>query len=286
MARVRVPITVIDLAGNAVNGAAVHVKLRSSGASATVYQNETGPTTVTNPLSTDSAGRVSGWVERGAYKADVSGTGISSYTQEFEAAPAENRTVDSLWLPQADPFPTFVAEGGALPASPFDGQLINYQASAALGVVWQFRYRAGSASTYKWEFVGGSPLSSEVATAEATISTAYVDLATVGPSITVPRAGDFIFDGFVAVSNASASNNSYSAALKIGAAATSDSDLFQSMMNDNSTTGTRGLTGGSRLRRNVPTANSVCKIQYKTSNGAASPTFARRALSVTPVRIS
>jgi hypothetical protein len=46
----------------------------------------------------------------------------------------------------------------SLPASPSDGQEVFYAADATNNVIWNLRYRSGSASTYKWEFVGGDPL--------------------------------------------------------------------------------------------------------------------------------
>lgn len=82
----------------------------------------------------------------------------------------------------------------ALPANPFDGQVIDYVADATNGVVWRFKYRAASASAFKWEFIGGSALYDHVETSENTASAAYVDLATVGPQITVPLAGDYEFE--------------------------------------------------------------------------------------------
>jgi hypothetical protein len=47
-----------------------------------------------------------------------------------------------------------------LPGSPVDGQEVYYQDSqmAAIGAVWHLRYRAASASIYKWELVGGGKL--------------------------------------------------------------------------------------------------------------------------------
>jgi len=91
MARIQVPITVIDLSGNGVSGASVRVQNRVGGADATLYTSESGPTTAANPATTDAYGRVSVWVPApGQYNALVSGTGITSYTQPFDAAPGEN----------------------------------------------------------------------------------------------------------------------------------------------------------------------------------------------------
>jgi hypothetical protein len=87
--------------------------------------------------------------------------------------------------------PTLVA---ALPANPVDGQECYFIADVANGVIWHLRYRAASSSAYKWEVVGGPPLYSRVDTGEQTASTSWVDLATVGPSITVPLAGDYDLD--------------------------------------------------------------------------------------------
>ena len=98
MARVKIPIVVIDANGNAVPGASVHVKLRSSGATAIAYQNETGGTTVPNPLSTDSMGRLTSWVDRGAYRAEITGSTIDPYVEAFEAAPASDDSIDEAWL--------------------------------------------------------------------------------------------------------------------------------------------------------------------------------------------
>src|SRR4051812_22380129 len=51
----------------------------------------------------------------------------------------------------------------SLPVSPVDGQEVYYVADATNGVLWHLRYNAASASAYKWEFVGGSPLESSSA---------------------------------------------------------------------------------------------------------------------------
>lgn len=46
----------------------------------------------------------------------------------------------------------------SLPASPFNGQIVDYLADATNGIVWRLRYRSASASAYKWECIGGRPL--------------------------------------------------------------------------------------------------------------------------------
>lgn len=85
------------------------------------------------------------------------------------------------------------SKGSLPPASPSDGDLWLLPADTTNGVDWLFRYNAGSASTYKWEFIGGSPISANFDGAEGIVAVinSWTDATTVGPSITVPRAGDY-----------------------------------------------------------------------------------------------
>lgn len=188
MARTKVPVVVISAAtGSAISSASVRVKIRATGADATVYAAATGATTVTNPLTTNAQGRVSGWVDRGNYTATITGTGITTYDEEFESSPAGDRDIDDLWLP-AD---ASASIGTSLTASPANGEKYVYQADTANGILWEFRYNSGSASTYKWELVGGNYLFANINTNEGRGSTGYADLATNGPSVVLPLAGDY-----------------------------------------------------------------------------------------------
>ncbi len=99
MARTEIPLIVLDPAtGNAVVGASVAVKDRVTGSPSTVYAAETGATTVTNPRTTDAYGRVAGWIERGSYQFDISGTGLVSYTEYYESSPGGDGTIDTNWI--------------------------------------------------------------------------------------------------------------------------------------------------------------------------------------------
>src|SRR5205823_156654 len=63
---------------------------------------------------------------------------------------------------------------------------------AAKGVAWHLRYRAGSTSAYKWEFVGGPDLFTE---GGGSIKTAASEAAPVkltgGPTLVFPLNGDY-----------------------------------------------------------------------------------------------
>lgn len=92
MARVELLCTVDKIVSSnlqPVSGASVLVKLRSTGTPVTVYAGETGGATVSNPLVTDAEGRVNGWVDEGSLVLTISGSGITSYNQPYEAARAD-----------------------------------------------------------------------------------------------------------------------------------------------------------------------------------------------------
>src|ERR1700750_878345 len=91
MARVEIPTLVILSTGLPAVAASAQINIRNS-TPATVFANETGGTTVTNPLTTDSMGRVEGWVDEGSYDIVISGSGITTYTQRFEANRGDGTT--------------------------------------------------------------------------------------------------------------------------------------------------------------------------------------------------
>jgi microcystin-dependent protein len=78
----------------------------------------------------------------------------------------------------------------ALPASPIDGQECYLQtaAMAAVGAVWRLRYRAASASAYKWESLGGAPLALEGQSASTTLAS----MTPFGTGTVLPCAGDYL----------------------------------------------------------------------------------------------
>lgn len=163
----------------------------------------------------------------------------------------------------------------SLPGSPFDGQEIYYAADATNGVYWHLRYRSASASAYKWEFLGGSPLTSEILTSETTGSTTYIDLATVGPSVTLPLAGDYLIEFTAEIRSATGGS---SVAPKLGAAATSDNDsAFHAV------TGSALIRVSRAIRRDGLAAAAVIKLQYKT--GGTTFVAQQRNLQIRPFRV-
>jgi len=86
---------------------------------------------------------------------------------------------------------TPVTYGTSLPASPADGQeAILVDSLTAPTYQWRFRYCADITDAYKWVFIGGSAYNHFIATSEVQAAGGvWSNLATVGPRMTVPRAG-------------------------------------------------------------------------------------------------
>lgn len=259
MPRVEIGEVVIDTNGNALSGASCQVNKREGGA-ATVYSAETGAGTVANPILTDSAGRITGWLEGGSYDIVVTPGVGSPFTQQFEAVSTRLNTA---------PFPT----------TPADGEEITVE--IVEGITWRFKYNAGSASIYKWEFIGGPPYYAEVNTAESTASATYVALATAGPSVNPQFAGEYL----VEVGSNQANDNATGAqfhSFDIGATGAVDGDSCSSsflVVN----AGANLSIARSPKTLTVAGTSFVSKYRRATAGNAS---FSRRWMKVTPIRVT
>ena len=190
-----------------------------------------------------------------------------------------------------DPKPEYV---NALPGSPVNGQEVYYQAKGVVGesemekqgIVWHLRYRSGSASEYKWEFVGGAPLFNEQAESDANKekSATYESLAHVGPEVALPLAGDYdVAIGFSTVSYyAFREVMSY----EIGAVAAKDEDgVFQGFSQGAANLGDEGGSVARSRRKTGLTAVTI-KAKYRAEQGGAgSASIKDRWIRATPVRV-
>jgi hypothetical protein len=176
--------------------------------------------------------------------------------------------------------PAALAYGTTLPGSPVDGQeaiLVNSTTNPTYQ--WRFRYNASNSTAYKWEFVGGSSAEAAVNAQEATTSTTFVDLTTVGPSLVLPRPG--LYSAFLwsrGITDASTGANQVG--FKMGAAPVTDNAITYV------STGTTGAYIGHAGHDTVTCvgAGDTLKLQYCTAAGTA--TFSVRRLSVLPIRVS
>lgn len=162
----------------------------------------------------------------------------------------------------------------SLPASPFDGMVIDYVANNTGGVIWRFRYRSSASGSYKWQFVGGPPLEHAVAADQGTASTSYVDLT--GPELMVPLTGEYVVSWGASSYNSGTSSNL--AALRIGGSV-SDANAAQVDAAAANKLGTHMRV----LSRVAITAGTFAEIYYRVSGGTGQ--FRHRWLTVTPIRV-
>ena len=81
-----------------------------------------------------------------------------------------------------------------LPATPADGDEVYYVADATNGISWHLRYNSGSASTYKWEYVGDPPIYNRADSGQNPTITGYANLETGIDLVTTPALliGDYM----------------------------------------------------------------------------------------------
>jgi hypothetical protein len=173
--------------------------------------------------------------------------------------------------------------GTTPPASPNDGDEWILPVDATNGVMWRFRYRAASASAYKWEFIGGSLVSAEVATTETTTTTGtYVDLATVGPSIILPRNGDYQVNAGCNLYHTTAANAAFQIAVCLGATAT----YVVNPASAQAAVANVGADGGQAVGRyNNAVLGAELRLRYYNVV-AGTAAFRWRWIRVWPVRVS
>ena len=160
--------------------------------------------------------------------------------------------------------------GTTFPSSPNNGDEYVYAADTSNGVFWRFKYYG---ATTKWVFIGGPPLYSYVATSEGTSSATYVALATAGPAVTLPFAGDYdVTIGAYFNCYAQYAYMSYD----IGATGAVDDDAVQ-IYGD-----AYGYVTMSRMQRKTGLGAVALTAKYKSGGGSMS--FLRRFMAVTPVQ--
>jgi hypothetical protein len=166
------------------------------------------------------------------------------------------------------------------PASPSDGQQAilrlpsSYDPVGGKKLCWTFCYDSAAAM---WDFMGGPPLYAEVQTAEASASGSYVALTTPGPSVSLPRAGDYQIEPGFTGSGGVAGQTSFMSYDIAGTGAV-DADCA---------TADAGTTGSAVLRPREKTGLTAVTItaKYRTTGGVTA-TFKNRWLRILPVRIS
>ena len=171
-----------------------------------------------------------------------------------------------------------------LPTDPVDGMRVDYVADSTNGVVWSLRYRAAGSATYPWEFVGGSSLFEEAQAGgvfESTASGSYAALATAGPTVTAPLAGDYdVTFGARAFNDTNGGSGAMSFDIG-GTAASDDNAVIFSEASGSNTTPANYMRSD---RVTVAAAATALTSKYKRIT-AGNATFTARWMRVTPVRV-
>jgi hypothetical protein len=173
--------------------------------------------------------------------------------------------------------------GTTPPASPVDGDEWILPVDTTNGIMWRFRYRAASASAYKWEFIGGPALRADVPGNDTSTANtgAYIDTTTVGPRVNVPRAGDYDFLGGLFFYH-SAANAGVTTAICLAAGTTP----FGNPAANVASLAGFGYDGGNPAGRILgAAANNEYRMRY-LFNTAGTLTVGRRWVMFWPVRVS
>lgn len=209
MARAKIPLVALGPTGSLLSGAAVTVTRRSDGATPVVYADELTPAVLPQPLTTDTRGRVPGWLDRGGYHAVFTYPSLSAWTEDFECAPASDGTVDNAWLPALGIGSGKFAAKAIQSGDVADGAVINRLLGA--GAVLLGNLGAGSVDSSK--IVDGSITALDIQ--DATISQqklAFTPLTEglvkvlgttpgglpISGSFTLAQGGNYTFIGFAA----------------------------------------------------------------------------------------
>ena len=171
-----------------------------------------------------------------------------------------------------------------MPVAPFDGQRVVFLADAAKGVVWDLVYRAASPSAYKWEAARGGALVAWVpGPATRGVASAIGDFVVPGPSVVVPRAGDYV----VAMSaNVTATGGVAGSLHAIDAWRSTGGGSLVAQASWNAPAANFQMTiGVVAAPCDGLAAGDVVRMQGYTQTSILA-TFDSRSLSVTPVRVA
>lgn len=156
------------------------------------------------------------------------------------------------------------------PADPSDGSLIILD----LGTVrWMMEFDSAAGN---WQFAGGPPLISEVATPQSTASAAYTNLATVGPSIILPRDGTYDYEWACEQADHSGGTATYGVGLFVNGVL--QGEIEQEIVN----TGSPHIGSMPAMveNENAGLLGQTALLQYKVSGGTI--TFGQRKLKLWP----
>jgi len=160
-----------------------------------------------------------------------------------------------------------------------DGFKSLVQVDATNGINWFFRNNANSGSNYKFEAYGGTqiPMYQEIDTNQSTSTTgSWVDLASVGPQITVPLTGEYEIHAAATQTAPSAGTGQIAVNDGSGNILTPQSVSYI------------GAAASSRLSLVIPRISlargNTIKVQYQTDTSGYA--WSQRTLQLFPLRVN
>lgn len=164
------------------------------------------------------------------------------------------------------------------PAAPSDKDIWIATAVDTSGTRWSFQYNSGSASIFKWEFIGGPPAIVEY-TAGFVLSngSAWVQYPTP-MNWTAARAGDYAFDAFEWAVAPAGGNTLTQIGIQDETVAAFITTIAATYM----ATANQHFAAYGRYRQGTVSAGHTYGMRY-WSNGASS--HGRATFSITPIRI-
>jgi len=175
---------------------------------------------------------------------------------------------------------TALSYGTTLPAAPVDGQeAILVDSTTNPTYQWRFRYNAGSSSAYKWECVGGGSIVAETAGTDTTTSASTANL-TNGPSIVLPRAGDWLIRAGAVAANPVVSGQNF---LGVGDSAIAANLVTGITMAQSAVAGYWTNPYLESLARGVGAVTLTLKAW---GTGAGTMSYQYRRLAIQPIRVS
>lgn len=173
---------------------------------------------------------------------------------------------------------TTSALSGGPPASPADGDIWIAHTVGANGERWMFQYNAGSASTYKWEFIGGPDVA--VSTTGGSLTSNSTWQTDPNLSLTTVRGGDYLARLKASVVGSSAGSQTVQAGLSLSG--TPQTTAYAQFI---ITQAGFSLSTGYDVRVNArPAGNIMGPAWWNNSTGAYS--FGFRTFAITPIRVA
>lgn len=170
----------------------------------------------------------------------------------------------------------------ALPANPVHGDLCTYTDSTS-SPTYRFRlqYNVLSASSYKWEVIGGTPMVGRDDDSRTTTSTSYVTVPTDGMTLTLPLAGDWDITAEGTVESPVGGWTYYS--YSVGGTAASDLWSLDGVTGVTAGSGNSWFPGSKTTRHTGRAASDAIteKIRVNTGTGGVH----NRRLRAMPVRV-